>query len=65
MFAAKEKSLNQAEETLQHLLDKVSKTREDLVHVERSLERLRADISASQKKKLSDKKGESSVDFLS
>jgi predicted nucleic acid-binding Zn-ribbon protein len=39
-----------AEETLEELLDKVSKTREDLVSIERSLERLRADISASQKK---------------
>jgi len=65
MFAAKEKSLNQAEETLQHLLDKVSKTREDLIHIERSLERLRADISASQTKKPSIKKEESSVDVVS
>jgi hypothetical protein len=56
MITVKEKSLNQAEETLQHLLDKVSKTGEDLIHIKRSPERLPADISASQKKKPSDKK---------
>jgi hypothetical protein len=44
------------EETLEELLDKVSKTREDLVHIERSLERLRADMSAFEKKRASVKK---------
>jgi hypothetical protein len=38
------------EETLDHLLDRVSNTREELVAIERTLERLRTDIAKSQKR---------------
>jgi hypothetical protein len=37
------------EETLDNLLDKVSNAREDLLTIERTLERLRSDISKMQK----------------
>jgi hypothetical protein len=39
------------EETLEQLLDRVSNTREELVAIERTLERLRLDISKLQKNK--------------
>jgi predicted nucleic acid-binding Zn-ribbon protein len=39
------------EETLEALLDKVANAREELVSIERSLERLRSDIAKSQKRK--------------
>ena len=43
--------LSPAEETLEQLLDKVSNAREELVSVERTLERLRSDIGKLQKEK--------------
>jgi predicted nucleic acid-binding Zn-ribbon protein len=39
------------EETLDDLLDKVSNAREELVTIERTLERLRSDISKMQKQR--------------
>jgi hypothetical protein len=48
---AKSKPLSRPEATLEELLDKVSNAREELVAVERTLERLRADIIKSQKQK--------------
>jgi hypothetical protein len=39
------------DDTLEQMLDRVSNAREELVAIERSLERLRADISKSQKGK--------------
>jgi hypothetical protein len=48
---AKSKPLSRPEATLEELLDKVSNAREELVAVERTLERLRADITKSQKQK--------------
>jgi phage shock protein A len=39
------------EQTLEELLDKVGNTREELVAIERSLERLRADIAKTNKQK--------------
>ena len=39
------------EETLDNLLDKVSNAREELVAVERTLERLRSDITKLDKRK--------------
>jgi hypothetical protein len=36
-------------DTLDELLDRVSNTREELLAIERSLDRLRADITKSQK----------------
>jgi hypothetical protein len=41
------------EETLEVLLDKVANAREELVSIERSLERLRGDIAKSPKKNVS------------
>jgi hypothetical protein len=47
---AKPKSaLTPPEETLEQLLDKVSNAREELVAIERTLERLKADITKVQK----------------
>jgi len=43
--------INPAEQTLEVLLDKVANTREELLGIERTLERLRADISKSEKQK--------------
>jgi hypothetical protein len=43
--------LTEAEQTLEGLLDKVSNAREELVSVERDLERLRSDIAKMQKLK--------------
>jgi hypothetical protein len=40
-----------AEQTLESLLDKVSNAREELVSVERDLERLRSDLAKIQKLK--------------
>lgn len=37
------------EKTLEELLDRVSNAREELVAIERALERLRADIAKNQK----------------
>jgi predicted nucleic acid-binding Zn-ribbon protein len=49
---AKPKSaLTPSEETLEQLLDKVSNAREELVAIERTLERLKADITKVQKQK--------------
>jgi hypothetical protein len=46
------------EKTLDNLLDKVSNAREDLLTIERTLERLRSDISKIQKQRAgSDKAG--------
>ena len=42
-------SLARPEETLEALLDKVSNAREELIAVEKTLERLRADITKAQK----------------
>ena len=46
---AKPKPPSSAEQTLEQLLDKVSNAREELVTVERTLERLKADIAKAQK----------------
>jgi len=40
------------EETLDNLLDRVSNAREELIGVERALERLRSDISKMQKQRI-------------
>jgi hypothetical protein len=48
---AKPKQPSSPEQTLEQLLDKVSVAREDLLVIERSLERLRADITKSQNQK--------------
>ena len=48
---AKSKQLNPTEETLEELLDKVSKAGEELIAIERTLERLRSDINILQKVK--------------
>jgi hypothetical protein len=40
-----------SEKILDELLDKVSNAREELIAIERTLERLRADIAKSQKQK--------------
>ena len=49
---AKSKSpLSLPEENLEKLLDRVSNVREELVTIERTLERLRSDIARLQKKK--------------
>ena len=45
------------EETLEELLDKVSTARKELLIIERSLERLRSDITKSQKRKDGSGKG--------
>jgi hypothetical protein len=46
---AKSKQPPSPSDTLEELLDRVSNTREELTAIERSLERLRADIAESQK----------------
>jgi hypothetical protein len=43
--------LSSPEAALEQLLDKVSNAREELVTVERTLERLRTDIAKAQKRK--------------
>jgi hypothetical protein len=43
--------LSPPEETLEVLLDRVSNAREELVAIERTLERLRSDIAKAQKRK--------------
>jgi hypothetical protein len=48
-IVAKPKPPSSAEQTLEQLLDKVSNAREELVTVERTLERLKADIAKAQK----------------
>jgi hypothetical protein len=48
---ANSKPPNAPEDTLEELLDIVANAREELVAVERRLERLRADIVKSQKQK--------------
>jgi hypothetical protein len=45
-----------AERTLETLLDKVAIVREELVTIERTLERLKEDIAGSQKRNGSSKK---------
>jgi hypothetical protein len=50
MAKAKE-TANSPEKTLEELLDRVSIAREDLLTIEKTLERLRADISKVQKQK--------------
>ena len=45
---ATSKQPRQHEDTLEHLLDRVSNAREELVAIERSLERLRANIAKNQ-----------------
>jgi predicted nucleic acid-binding Zn-ribbon protein len=44
-------ALTPPEETLEQLLDKVSNAREELVAIERTLERLKADIAKVQNQK--------------
>jgi len=48
---AKSKQPSSSEKTLEDLLDKVSNAREDLLTIERSLERLRDDIAKDRKPK--------------
>jgi hypothetical protein len=48
---AKSKQPPTPSDTLEELLDRVSNTREELTAIERTLERLRADIAKSQNKK--------------
>jgi hypothetical protein len=48
---AKSKQPSPPEKTLEELLDKVSNAREDLLTIERSLERLRDDIAKDRKPK--------------
>jgi predicted nucleic acid-binding Zn-ribbon protein len=50
-MAKSKQPLSQHEETLDNLLDKVSNAREELVTIERTLERLRSDISKMQKRR--------------
>jgi hypothetical protein len=45
-----------AEETLDQLLDKVSIAREELVAIERNLERLRSEITSMDKRKIGSRK---------
>jgi cell division septum initiation protein DivIVA len=45
-----------AKETLDQLLDKVSNAREELVAIERTLERLRSEITALEKRKIGSRK---------
>jgi hypothetical protein len=53
---AKPKQPPAPEETLEELLDRVSDARETLVSVERTLERLRSDITALDKRKSTSRK---------
>ena len=48
---AKSKQPSPPEKTLEELLDKISNAREDLLTIERSLERLRDDIAKDRKPK--------------
>jgi hypothetical protein len=49
-MAKSKQPVSSPEDTLEQLLDKVSVAREDLLVIERSLERLRVDITKSQAK---------------
>jgi hypothetical protein len=51
MAKSKQPSRPPSEKILDELLDKVSNAREVLIAIERTLERLRADIAKSQKQK--------------
>ena len=51
LMAKPKQPLSTPEDTLETLLDRVSNAREELVAIERTLERLRSDISTLQKKK--------------
>jgi hypothetical protein len=53
---AKSKQLNPPAATLEELLDKVSNAREELVAIERTLERLRANVTRLQKTKTKPKR---------
>jgi septal ring factor EnvC (AmiA/AmiB activator) len=50
-MARSKQSFSTHEETLEELLDIVANAREELVAVERRLEKLRADIARSEKRK--------------
>ena len=50
-MAKPKQPLSSPEDTLDTLLDRVSNAREELVAIERTLERLRSDISKLHKKK--------------
>ena len=51
MARSKDQAGLSPEQTLEELLDRVSNAREELVAIENALERLRADITKTQKQK--------------